>query len=80
MQKKSNKLCRHCTLKEVECNLSFLKWKVYAITLLQRMQFERRKKSKFTAKKPDSQPGNQCHSEQWLLVLIVYVPLIWYDE
>ena len=64
MQKKSNKLCRHCTPKEVEGKLSFLKWKVYAITLLQRIQFERRKKSKFTAKKPDSQPGNQCHSEQ----------------
>lgn len=64
MQKNSNKLCRHCTLKEVECKLSFLTWKVYTLTLLQRIQFERRKKSKFTAKKPDSQPGNQCQSKQ----------------
>ena len=74
VQKKSSKLCRHYTLKEVECKLSFLKWKVYALTLLRRIQFGRRKKSKFTVKKPDSQPGNQCQSEQWLLVLIYMYP------
>ena len=74
VQKKSSKLCRHYTLKEVECKLSFLKWKLYALTLLRRIQFGRRKKSKFTVKKPDSQPGNQCQSEQWLLVLIYMYP------